>query len=228
MENPYTISFGKEPVYLIPRLKQRDYAIQELLKGHGFQITGVKGSGKTVFLKEVEEALGKKNILLTDMNVDLRRMQKISLEPLNMTFIAENYRKVFHLQKKEAVEMAEMTKGYAYGFQVLGWYTWRHDGSYRDAFSEYRQHLEEFVYDELWQELSAGDRKVLNGIAETKTRRAKDICDYLGIDANSYNPYRDRLIKKGVIVSDGRGFVKFVLPYFDEYVRMHIKYIDTD
>ena len=43
----------------------------------------------------------------------------------------------------------------------------------------------------------------------------------LEMSSNEFNPYRDRLIKKGLLNGDERGYVKFVLPMFEEYVKDH-------
>ena len=35
---------------------------------------------------------------------------------------------------------------------------------------------------------------------------------------NEFNPYRDRLIKKGIVDGNERGYIKFILPLFEKYV----------
>lgn len=61
MKNPFSLSFGKEPVNAVSREKQ----VNEVIEGfetEGFQVamvTGVRGSGKTVFMTEVAAELKK-------------------------------------------------------------------------------------------------------------------------------------------------------------------------
>ena len=43
--------------------------------------------------------------------------------------------------------MADLTKGYPFAFQVLGYLTWNHHGDYNAVRGEYEQYLSEFVYD---------------------------------------------------------------------------------
>lgn len=38
------------------------------------------------------------------------------------------------------------------------------------------------------------------------------------METNEFNPYRKRLIRKGIVSGETRGYVYFTLPLFDEYV----------
>ena len=67
-------------------------------------------------------------------------------------------------------------------------------------------------------EVSAGVLTHRYAIAECESGRIIEIRQRLGIDTNAFNPYRKRLIRKGIINGDERGFVKFTLPMFKEYV----------
>lgn len=83
---------------------------------------------------------------------------------------------------------------------------------------EYEQYLSEFVYDKIWSELSQKDRMVAKGIADIKTGKIKEIRDEIGMETNEFNPYRKRLIRKGIVSGEIRGYVYFTLPLFEEYV----------
>lgn len=39
------------------------------------------------------------------------------------------------------------------------------------------------------------------------------------MQTNEFNPYRKRLIRKGIVSGENRGFVYFTLPLFEEYVK---------
>ena len=117
-----------------------------------------------------------------------------------------------------AEKMAELTKGYPFAFQVLGYLTWNHSGHYEVVIDEYEQYLSEFVYDKIWSELSQKDRIVARGIAETESGKIKEIREHLGMETNEFNPYRKRLIKKGIVSGETRGYVFFTLPLFERYV----------
>ena len=148
----------------------------------------------------------------------LYRAPEIKLKALNTRTIAENYMKILDLPEEDATEMASITKGYSFAFQVLGYFTYRHEGDYREAISEYRQYLEDYVYEKLWSELSNGDRKFLHAVAASKTGKANEIKDIMGIDNNQYTPYRDRLIKKMILNGDEYGYLKITLPLFEDYI----------
>ncbi|MBQ6372716.1 MAG: ATP-binding protein, partial [Oscillospiraceae bacterium] len=88
----------------------------------------------------------------------LYRAPKIQLQPLNIPAIATRYRGMFHMEEENAYKMARLTKGYAFAFQVLGYLTFRSENQrYEEVLAEYRQYLEDFVYEKLWSELSVKD-----------------------------------------------------------------------
>ena len=148
----------------------------------------------------------------------LYRAPKINLKPLNLTAIAEKYKTIFRLEPEKAQAMARMTKGYSFAFQVLGYLTWQQGGDFEKILSEYRQYLEEYVYDKIWSELSAKDKQVAYGIAKSESPKIKEIRQELHMETNEFNPYRKRLIRKGILNGDERGMVYFTLPCFEEYV----------
>ena len=336
--NPYTLVFGKMPAQSIPRPVDSNEILESFLNEPAnqqiYMITGVRGSGKTVFMTEVANELKKipgweilelstsQNLLLTmaesllkenrfskllkqgvgisiagfgvQINADsstispqitikealtalkkhnkkllicidevisndymkefssifqillredfpiyllmtglyenindlrneknltfLYRAPEIRLKALNPTAIAENYMTNLRVTKDDAIQMANLTKGYSFAFQVLGYFTFRHDGDYKSAMSEYRQYLEDYVYEKLWSELSATDKSFLYAIAKSETGKAKEIKDFLGWANNKYTPYRDRLIKKMLINGTEYGYIKITLPLFEDYI----------
>ena len=154
----------------------------------------------------------------------LYRAPRIQLEALNIPAIASRYKGLFHLEEEDAYGMARLTKGYAFAFQVLGYLTYRSEKrQYRDVLPEYRQYLDDFVYEKLWSELSEKDKEVARGIAETKTGNSADIREYLGISSNTLSQYRRRLIKKGLVSGDEYGKLQFTLPLFNEFVKDQYK-----
>ena len=148
----------------------------------------------------------------------LYRAPKIKLEPLNRTAIQSRYRSIFKISEEEAKEMALMTGGYPFAFQALGYLTWRNDNHYKGIESDYRQILEEYVYDKIWTELSEKDKTVLTAVAETADGNSSEIRKHLDMAENQYAPYRQRLIRKGVVDGSERGFLKLTLPFFKEYI----------
>ena len=148
----------------------------------------------------------------------LYRAPKIALNPLNLSIIKDNYKRNLDVSDEEARRMAELTKGYAFAFQVLGYFTWEYKGLNDEVCNIYRHYLEEYVYDKIWSELSGNDKRVAYGIAKSETGKISDIRGFLEMDNNGFNPYRKRLIDKGIIDGKNYGYVFFTLPLFDEYV----------
>ena len=148
----------------------------------------------------------------------LYRAPRIELKPLNIGTISRSYQKTFSFNPDKALSMAKMTRGYSFAFQVLGYYTWENDSDPGKAFEPFRQTLDDYVYEKIWSELSAEDRRVSYGIAMTPSRRIKDIRDFLQMETNQFNPYRKRLINKGILSGDEHGYVQFILPFFEDYI----------
>lgn len=166
----------------------------------------------TGLYENIEDLQNEKNLTF------LYRAPKITLSSLNMNAIASRYRSLFHLEKEEAAEMANLTKGYPFAFQALGYLTWEKKGTYLDVKEEYRQYLEEFVYEKIWSELSNKDRQLAKGIAESESKEVNAILERLQLSPQEYSPYRKRLVRKGIIDTGERGKLDFSLPMFDEFV----------
>ena len=159
------------------------------------------------------------NSLRNEKNLTfLYRAPRIELKPLNITSIALNYKQIFEMDDESATQMARLTKGYSFAFQVLGYFTWRHKGDYERAIPDARTYLDEFVYEKVWAEMSAIDRKLAYGVAKSEDGKAKSIKEITGIKDRDYGVYRDRLVKRGILNGDTRGYLKFALPMFESYV----------
>lgn len=153
-----------------------------------------------------------------DILTFLHRAPKIQLSALDMGSVAESYREVFHLEREQARHMAQITKGYPYAFQVLGYYTFEKNGDFEAAVPKCKQYLNEYVYDKIWSELSRNDRQLLYHLTQCKDGRVSKLRERMEINPNELSPYRSRLIKKGLLNGEERGYLRFVLPFFEDYV----------
>lgn len=149
----------------------------------------------------------------------LYRAPKITLRPLNIGTVSRSYHRTLGISAEDALAMAKLTRGYPYAFQTLGYLAWNHGSMDADVVDSYRQHLDEYVYDKIWSELSAGDKRLAWGIAQSKTGKVSDVRSILEMSTNQFNPYRTRLIRKGIVNGEERGYVRFTLPCFEDYVR---------
>lgn len=151
----------------------------------------------------------------------LYRAPKIQLGPLNIGTIAEDYKTVLNLSEENSLELAKETKGYSFAFQVLGYFAWDHGFNTKECKLLARQYLDEYSYDKIWSELSRKDKEILYGITRCESRRISDIRELLNLSTNEFNPYRQRLIRKGLVSGDERGYLRILLPFFDRYVLEH-------
>lgn len=154
----------------------------------------------------------------------LYRAPKINLSPLNINAIAMSYATLFHTDQETAIPLAKMTKGYAYAYQVLGNLLWE-KGSLtldQDVLSDLDQHLEEYVYEKVWSELSFNDKKVLQAFRGDDEHEVQALLRETGFDKKAFSVYRDRLIKRGLLVSSGYGRLMLLLPRFHCFMQTRI------
>lgn len=148
----------------------------------------------------------------------LYRAPKMELRPLNIRTIADNYKNNFNLDDSKALYMAKLTRGYSFAFQVLGYFTWENGGKMENAMVEFRQYLEDYVYEKIWSGMSKGDQRLAYGIAKSGNGKVLEVRKILQMENNEFNPYRKRLMKRGIINGEERGYVYFALPMFENFV----------
>lgn len=165
----------------------------------------------TGLYENVKELKDEKNLTF------LYRTPSINLDPLSVYSIADNYETTLNVDETTAKKMANITKGYSFAFQALGYVTFEENEFNNKAIKKYKTILYDYSYKKIWSELSNQDRKVVYAIAKTKTGQYGDILKELNIDKNHLNPYRKRLLEKGIVVSPERGRLTFTLPYFEEF-----------
>lgn len=151
------------------------------------------------------------------------RAPKVVLEPLNMTSIRSHYQKVFNITNDQAGQMANLTKGYSYAFQVLGYLAWENrDMDIDDLMPLYDQYLEEYVYGKIWSELSETDQAVIAEMVKTGETSVTSIRESLKMSTSQFSVYRDRLKRKGLINAPSYGHISILLPRFEEFVCNHM------
>lgn len=151
----------------------------------------------------------------------LYRAPKIPMKPLDKAAVTRSFSKIFLLDLPKAKVLAELTLGYPFAYQVLGYLCWEHNCADRpeEILDEYDQRLSEYVYSKIWMELSEKDRQVARVIAEGRTT-TQDIMSRVGMNKSTFSQYRSRLIKKGIVTAPERGELVFALPRFAEFVAL--------
>ena len=92
-QNPFSISFGSKPKQYVERLVQTEDILSDFRQNDPasstYMITGVRGSGKTVFMTTIANALAEDGWIVIDLNpkVDMRKSLVSSLysQPLMKT-----------------------------------------------------------------------------------------------------------------------------------------------
>ena len=166
----------------------------------------------------------------------LTRTLDKEVPPLDDSQMAVSYFTTFDIDEKEGIRLAKMTKGYAFAYQVLGyWYFEKNVNKselVKDVEVEYRSELIKYSYNKLWSELSEKDKQIVIALvelgADTKKVKRADVIEYINdggdnITSSVFNKYRERLLGKGIIsTSDNReGMIWLPLPQFGEFVRLY-------
>ncbi len=147
----------------------------------------------------------------------LYRAPKIELGPLNIDLIKKEYSKIFAEEDIETINsLADLSKGYAFAYQVIG-YLFSKYRKISKIYNELDQYLSIYVYDKIWSKLPNNEKEYLkafkNEIASTES-----IVNSVPFDEKSSSVYRDRLIKRGLIVAAEYGKVRLVLPRFEIFI----------
>lgn len=156
----------------------------------------------------------------------LYRAPKIVLEPLNFTAIKKCYLDIFHIDSIQAEEMAALTKGYPFAFQVLGYLCWenRDKLELEQILPDYDQYLDEYVYSKIWSELSELDKKIIIEMSLSKETKVKNIREKLQMKSELFGVYRERLKRKGLVDTSQYGRMALILPRFDEFAKAKMYY----
>ncbi len=157
----------------------------------------------------------------------LYRAPKIYLEPLNLFSVTRSYKNVFGIDDDTAKEMANLTKGYAYAYQVLGYLYWdriqkKKKARLEDLIDEFDSILSEYVYEKIWFELPKTERQIVSMLVKNGQMKVKDLKEGLNLSDSQMSVYRDRLKRKGVIDTSKYGQISLILPRFGEIASIWV------
>ena len=149
----------------------------------------------------------------------LLRAPKIFLRPLDLYLVTKSYENLLHCTFEKAKEFAIFTKGYAYSYQVLGYFLYKNKNCLnKEVIENVDTYLFENVYEKMWSELSSFEKKILFAI-KTYSFSFNDISNDVGKDRNFFSMYRDKLVKIGIFQIESYGKLKIALPRFLEFVK---------
>lgn len=153
------------------------------------------------------------------------RAPKLNLESLDLYEIAYLYQKLLNLDEKNAVKYSKLTKGYAYGYQLLGSLLFKY-GTKKDFLIEYDKKLIQNSYSLTWEKLTNKEREILTKLSQTTNQ--KELCELLKMSNGNLQTYKKRLIDKGLIVVKERGKIDFALPRFKQFVKIEQMFNEED
>jgi hypothetical protein len=173
------------------------------------------------------------SILNDEVLTFFNRAKKIRLEPLSLNTISIYYAKVFNelgksISPKNLELIVEMTRGYPYLLQLIGYYLLEYAGKSSEISDEHiklanisaKRDMIDNIYQPVIKLLSDKDIEFLVAMSKDDgVSRISDIKLRLKSNDGLVQAYRKRLLDTGVIASTRRGEVEFTLPYFNEYLR---------
>ncbi len=150
----------------------------------------------------------------------LLRAEKVSIGPLSLIGMQNQYMQTFQCGENDALKMAAFTKGYSYAFQALGYIMWDKECSLEEAIPAFDEKMAGYCYEKVWEDLSEKEKEIISLLAESGEMRTKDIIAKIGATDKVFSVQRDRLIKKGVVDGSNHGLLRLALPRFEEFVKM--------
>lgn len=152
----------------------------------------------------------------------LLRSPKIVTGPLSMLQISRQYTEIFEIDEKQALDLAKITKGYAFAFQAMGVSYWNNrDKGLDKTLYEFDELLDDFVYRKVWTSLTTKERDIVSVISKEEMKTG-EICKKLKMSSGAFSKYRESLISKGIIEGDKYGVVSLSLPRFYEVIKSYV------
>ena len=153
----------------------------------------------------------------------LQRSQKRYLSPLNTRYIAASYKEIFNVNDNKAIELANLTKGYALAYQTLGYLMYEHGSTdiNEKLLRDYDYYLEEYVYRRVFNDLPEKEKNILKAIAVDGLTTNKELVEKGIITNQEIYRYKEKLSKRGICDISNRGEIKIILPRFVEYIAFN-------
>lgn len=152
----------------------------------------------------------------------LYRAPQINIGSLSLMSIAESFEDVFEVSKEDAIILSKLTNGYAFAYQVLGYVLFEQNKKKLDGnvLKEFDRYLREYVYEKIYFDLPDKEKMIVNVLSKSDDGSISYIMEKLNLNKENISQYRDKLLKKGILVKNGWGKLSFALPRFKEYVLL--------
>ena len=170
----------------------------------------------------------------------MKRVSDVRLDSLLVSETYDAFRQLMGLaanveaQDAAIDELARYSQGYPYLMQLIGFHTLEETPSTvpcevceidqqavqfaeAAAYWQFRANVLDPVVADLSDEQRAYLRAMVESIDDDGRSRTSDIASFMGKEQRQLSTVRDRLIRKRVIVADGRGYVRYNLPRMRQY-----------
>ena len=143
------------------------------------------------------------------------------MTPLSREIIREDYRQTLGLPYETAKKLANMTKGYAFAYQVFGKYMWDAGGDEISdmVLAQVDNALAIKVYNKLWSELSDTEKWYMSFIVRKEKMPVSELLELTKKSHSDWSRPRKKLKEKRIIDTSERGEIRLLLPRFKEYVE---------
>lgn len=172
----------------------------------------------TGLLREVAELSGTHNLTF------LVRADRFHVKKLQKFSIAQTYLDTLNITSEQAEQLANMTKGYAYAFQLIGDLMFENlidnmsfDKALEQTKLSFKDILFNQAYDVISHELTDVDFRFLYAMVQDNT--ISGIIKIMDKSKQYVNSYRTKLIKYDLIAPIIRGKLGFTLPLFKEFIQ---------
>ena len=155
----------------------------------------------------------------------LLRSDKVVVSPLQKLSIYETYQDIFKCDQGIATKLTNMTNGYSYAFQLLGYLLFNKvngqipvDEDVESIKMKYQAKLFNNCYQKIFMDLSPIDQQYLYAVRDNHS--LAEVSQLMGKSNVFVAQYRRRAIERHLIKpAVKRGYVCFTLPYFEKYLN---------
>lgn len=150
----------------------------------------------------------------------LARTPKIILGPLDLSSVSRMYQKELGANTSESIELAKLSKGYAFAYQVIGKLCFEKQKTHIDdeLLADVDDYLADNGYNVIWKGMTNGEKAICLALAKSPSGATSEIMEATKLKVNNFNNFRARMIYKGFLLSNGYGKLSFALPRFKEFV----------
>lgn len=140
----------------------------------------------------------------------------------------------YQLDIPTVIYMTKQTMGFAYAFQLLGYWVWKTASEQGNKvitkktvdkiLDQYISDLFRNVYYKVYREMTEKERQFVQAMVKIgrPKGKAQEIGQKMDKKPGYISVYRRKLIDDQIIMPASYGYVQFMLPYFDRFIEEQI------